>query len=212
LVEDAQNEAAPAARAELLERAGLSLLEVGLAEQALGPLEQARALAPEKPSLALGLARALSKAGRSADAVSRLNEVVKAHKSARDPDHMRIHEEIARIHLEADELVEAYEALTVAHRLDRGNLRIALMLGLVAHDLDELTVAGNALRIVVVASRGEGGLSPAERSNAYFYLGFMQYLKGSDANARQMAHKAVEEDPLNLDAQKLLELAEAHLR
>lgn len=212
LVEDAEAESAPAAKADLLERAGQSLLEVNLPEQALSPLEQARSLAPERTSIAIAYARALAGLGKTEEAVQCLSELLKAHKGGRDPELMRVYEEIARIHLAADELVEAYEILLQAHRLDRSNLRIAYLLGLVAYDVDELTIAGNALRIVIVASRGEGGLTGAERATAYYYLGFMQYIKGSDASARQMAARAVEEDPSNDEAKKLLELVEAHLR
>jgi predicted Zn-dependent protease len=202
----------PAARAELFAQAGQRWLEADMPEQALAALEEARALLPERVSLALSFAQALARAGRSDQAANCLLDAIKAHKSPRDPERLRLFEELARIHLEADELAEAYDVLSQAHRADRSHLRIALMLGLVAFDLDELSVAGNALRVVTVAARGEGGLRAAERSSAYYYLAWMQYLKGSDASARQMAHKAVEEDPLNLEAQKLVDLVDGRLR
>jgi len=186
------------ARLDMLEQAATHFLEANAPSQALSALEQAEVLDPERLSVALGKVKALRQLDARERALEVLNEHFLPSRHQRDKDRYRLFEELAMLHLEQDELTEALEALTQAHKLDRAQPRVALMLGLVAADLDDIAAASSALRSAVAAPKGpdtKSSLTATERASAYIELCRMQLLRGSQATARQMFDRAVEEDP-----------------
>jgi tetratricopeptide (TPR) repeat protein len=188
---------APARRLETLLRAGELLLEAGAPEAARETLDQALSLAPGKLQIQLLLARAESASGASDEAVARLETVALAPKGLKAPEIAAVFEALAKLRLERDELVEAYEALVQAHRLNRASLRVAWLLGVTAMDLDDHRTAASALRLVTAAPKASAELTPAERAVAYRELGLIELSRGATASAQKLLKKALQEDPAN---------------
>jgi tetratricopeptide (TPR) repeat protein len=183
---------------ELLELAVDHFFKANAPELALRALDTQEGLDPERLTTVLSKVRALRLLNSRARALDLINEHVAANRHARDKERYRLFEELALLHLEQDELVEALDALTQAHKLERAQPRIALLLGLVAADLDDVATASSALRAAVAATKSndeKGALSGSERASAYAELSRMQWIRGSQATARQMLERATEEDP-----------------
>jgi tetratricopeptide (TPR) repeat protein len=197
-VERSERPGAEKKRVTLLERAANYYLEAHLPSEASACLDRALALEPERLSVVLTKIRALRQNHESEAARALVSEHIASNKHARDKERYRLFEELATLHLDEDELVEAFEALTQAHKLERSHPRIALLLGLVAADLDDVATASSALRQAVTAVRPadkKPALSPGERAAAYAELARLQFLRGSQSTARQFFDRAVEEDP-----------------
>jgi tetratricopeptide (TPR) repeat protein len=185
-------------RATLLERAANYFLEANLPSAAAECLDQALALEPDRLPLILTKIRALRTSGDVEAAFVLAQDQIGNSKHSRNKERYRLYEALAHLHLENDELIEAFEALVQAHKLDRTHPRIAWLLGLVAADLDDIATASSALRSAVSAPRSTDdtkGLSPSERAAAYAELSRLQLLRGSQSTARQFFDKATEEDP-----------------
>jgi golgin subfamily B member 1 len=197
-LERSQRPAAEAERVDLLERAADHFFEANSPSQALAALERADALDPERLSIALSRVKALRLLDARVRALEVLNQHLVSSRHARDRDRYRLFEALATLHLEQDELHEAFEALSQAHKLERAHPRIALLLGLVASDLDDVATASNVLRAAVAAAKTNDdrwALSASERASAYAELSRLQLTRGSQTTARQMLDKAIEEDP-----------------
>lgn len=196
-LERSHRPSADGARLDMLEQAATHFFEANLPSQALSALEQAEALDPERLSVALAKVKALRLLDSRTHALEVLNDHAAPSRHQRDKDRYRLFEELATLHLEQDELVEAFDALSQAHKLDRAQPRVALLLGLVAADLDDVATASSALRAAVAAPRTheKQALTANERASAYLELSRMQLLRGSQTTARQMLDKAIEEDP-----------------
>jgi tetratricopeptide (TPR) repeat protein len=122
------------------------------------------------------------------------------------PSHALFEE--AKKHLANDDLVEAFDALSQAHRSDKSDTRVSFLLGLVAIDLDHVDVARGALRAFVTAAKHHQGVSddePSQVSTAYFHLAVIERRRGDEVAARRMASRAVEESPNNSDARRLMD-------
>src|SRR5439155_18937656 len=114
----------------------------------------------------------------------------------------------AEMYLAEDELVDAFDVLAQAHRLDKSDTRVSFLLGLVALDLDRVDTASAALR-AFVATRGDVVKSmradePTPVSRAYFHLAVIEQARGDDGAARRMVSRAMEESPNNRDARRLI--------
>jgi len=199
----------PAARVELLLEAAELFMKENAWTDALGALEQAKSLDPDKAKAVLLMARVLVAGGERTKAIETLSKFAAAQ-GARKAKHLdQIYREIGEMHLAQDELVEAFESLSQAHRLNKGDGQVAFLLGLIAIDLDQLEVAGAALRSFV-ATRGHVVDSsmldePTPVSRAYFHLASIERIRGDEGAARRMASRALEESRHNRDAQRLLE-------
>jgi tetratricopeptide (TPR) repeat protein len=95
----------------------------------------------------------------------------------------------------------------MAHELNRFDADTALLLGLVAYDLDQYKAADRALRTITLMKPREPGSSegadaPA-RSEAYYYLGKVAHIQGRISQARMMVGKALSDNPDNVRAAKL---------
>jgi lipopolysaccharide biosynthesis regulator YciM len=138
-----------------------------------------------------------------------LNRLARLEPTARTPQKpAQALFDAAEKHLAADELVEALDALSQAHRLDKSDTQVSFLLGLVALDLDRVDVASAALR-AFVATRAPVVSSttdePSPVSRAYFHLAVIEHTRGDDGAARRMVSRAMEESPNNRDARRLME-------
>jgi tetratricopeptide (TPR) repeat protein len=187
--------------------AGAVMLESGNATQAMRVLERAHEQEPAHIEAAALLAKAYRKVGRREDGLAALHATVARHSKTRSKDVARLHRLIADLYLEGDDLAEALEALRLAFDLDKSNADAALLLGLVALDLDDYRVAQQALQAVAMAraASGDAAISAQNRAIAYYHLGRMAQLTGDGTRARLMAAKAVAEDPTSAEAKTLLE-------
>jgi tetratricopeptide (TPR) repeat protein len=200
LVEDARQAKAPVRGDLLLKAAELFATESAWdeANAVLDTLAQEDAHRPEAV-----LVRARWVAGTEGNAAGRaflerhLSEMPK-----RERRHARFYRVIAEFHLADDELAEALAALWQAHQLDRTDPEIALALGLVAYDLDQLDLAASSLRSFLATK--ESATAAPQLSRAYFVLACIEQAKGQRTVARRMASRALEVDAANEHARRLL--------
>jgi len=104
-----------------------------------------------------------------------------------------------------DDFGAAYEPLQQAHQLDKADADAAFLLGMLAVDLSHHEVAFTALRSFTSAK--EKAVDSATRkqlSRAYAQLGELELSKGQRTVARRMFARAVETDPDNKGAQRIL--------
>jgi tetratricopeptide (TPR) repeat protein len=184
-------------RIAALEQGAARYLLAGAPASAMDCIARAMELEPERLSLVLVKLQVLRALGRRDDALNLALEHTTSTRHAREKDRYRLFEALAELHLDEDELVEASEALAQAHRMDRSQQHIALLLGLVAADLDDIATASSALRAAVTTSRPDdqkSTLSSSDRAAAYAELARLQLLRGSQSTARQFFEKAIEED------------------
>ena len=183
-------------RAGLLVRSGhLLLANAGGATSALEVAQRARSADGENLDAVILWARAEAALGRAREAIAALEETVARSRGRRSPGMARVHLEIGRTHLGTDEMVEAFEALKAGFNMDWRNAEIAMLLGLVAIDLDEEKLAERALSgLTAMPARrdpsGEGA-DPKAQANAFYHLASMAYTKGDRSKARRLAGKAL---------------------
>ena len=162
--------------AELLERDGAW-------DEAVSAVEQARAESPASIQAVVVLARILAARGERNKGIELLATFAQLHGPDKSRNLERVYRLMAEMHLASDDLVEAFEALSQAHRLNRADPEIAFQLGLAALDVDELDVAASALRAFVTTKVPSGRHprnEPSPASRAYFYLAFIEHTKGHD--------------------------------
>jgi tetratricopeptide (TPR) repeat protein len=176
--------------------------------KAVEVLEEARALRPDDDGVVLLLGRACISSGRAPEALLLFRSTVTQRKGRRSKQLSAIHREISRIHLGMGDLSSALEALTRAFEMDLQNGEVALELGLLAKDLDDLELAGRAFRSVTfmkAAPPGGDGATPAAKGLSYYFLGRMAKDGGDIRKARLLAQKALIEDPNLEQARALIE-------
>jgi tetratricopeptide (TPR) repeat protein len=205
----AERASEPGERTRMLVRAARVLFEqADDVHRALSILEQIRADAPHDLEANLLWARAQRKLGHAARVLEPLRETLNANRGKRTPLVASAQLEIAHAHLAGDDLFEALDALKAGFNLDRKNVELALLLGLVALDLDDEKTAERALLSVISQpAQGAEAIATAEmRATAFFQLAALAYAKGDLARARRMAGKATSEDASHEGARALLEV------
>src|SRR5690606_12595694 len=146
LIDDAARRDKPAAKAALLAQAARLVIDTDpMRAQAL--LEQAEQ-APSSLESGVLLARLRALAGQREDAIVELTRLAEPHDSRKPLARVAALWELAQLYLRDDEILEAYDALSQAHKLERRNGEVALTLGMLAVDLDDEKMAGRALRAV----------------------------------------------------------------
>jgi Flp pilus assembly protein TadD len=190
-------------RAQLLVRATDLFMRVGgQAHRALETAEQARRIAADNLDATLGVARAQAALGRREESLTTLEDAAKNAQWKPGPSQARIQLEIGKVRLGDDEIFEAFDALTHAYRADPKNDDAALLLGLVALDIDDERTATRALRSVT-AKRSE--LSQESKAFAFFQLARVAHLKGDNRSVQRMARAALKENPEDPRPQALLD-------
>jgi tetratricopeptide (TPR) repeat protein len=206
LQSEAEREPEPEAKAKLLVEAA----ELSFAQ---GNVPQARALIDDARRIDLGSAEAVLLSaklaladGQRAQALGWLGGYAESKQRRRGPGLASVLRLTADLHLQQDELSEALPLLLEAHQLDKTDLETALLLGLLAIDLDRLETANLALRAVIAereAGQRDAGRSPSV-AQSYFQLARIEQHHGKKINAKRMAFRALEENPNLAPAQRLL--------
>ncbi len=195
----------PAERAPLfLRAASLCLEKVHAPSDALRLTELARAAAGESLEATLLWAQIQQAMGHPREALAALEELGQKNRGKRSAPIARIYLESAKAHLALDELIEALEALKVAFGMDARSGEIAMLLGLVALDLDDERTAER----VFLGVAGKLPQTDAERqaqATAYCHLATMAYAKSEIGKARRLVGKAVGAEPGHPAALALLE-------
>jgi tetratricopeptide (TPR) repeat protein len=214
VLEDAAEVPTSAAKLPLLLRAGRLLLDAGgEAPRTALVFEEARSLAkagsPDEQEATVLLAEAYVVAGRIDDARALLDAAVAAHKGRRSKQLSAIHRERARIELGEGDGAAGLAAMQKALECDPQNAALAMELGLLAVDLDDLDVQNRAFRAVtlmkITPAGAADGTSASARGLAYYHLGRVAVAQGDRRKARLMAEKAVADDPALESARALLE-------
>lgn len=227
LVQDAKSVKNREEKAALLLKAA-DLLAKYDSEESGALLKKAHEAHPTVNS-AVRLSRSQAQRGERAEALQRLVNMTSGNSS--HEARTAAYQELARLHLAADELVEAYEVLNEAYKLERRNGSVALLLGMLALDLGDERLARRVLRSVTTmrlrASEGAAptsgdrasgarlssfqtserglGASTEEKAKAYILLGEIAKNHGDASAARKLVNQAILEDPSNDRAQALLQ-------
>ena len=199
-------------RTRLLVRAGLLLLD-GAQDPAAALLvaERARTADAESLDAVLLWAAAQRSLGRPGEALGAIHAAIGRSKGKRTPVVARLHLEAARAHLAIDEIVEAFDSLKAGFSLDWRNAEIAMLLGLVAIDLDDERLAERALSgLTTTPARDAAGANAdaALQAGAFYRLALMAQGKGDRGKARRMATRAIGVEPGHAAARALLDQIE----
>jgi len=205
---EAARERQPVKRAALLVEASELMLNAGDASAARAAAEEARALDGGSADAAWLLARLAMSAGKNDEALQLLTTHVESKERRRGKPLSRVLRLAAELRLHQDELGEALPLLIEAHQLDKSDVDAALLLGLLAIDLDRLETAASALRVLIAQRElgtREGAAARAPHlAQGYFQLARIEQHYGKKTNARRMALRALEENPQLVPAQRLL--------
>ena len=220
ILEDAAASTEAAAKCGLLLHAGRLLLDGGEAPaHAASVLEEARSLlAPQPPSagprseeqeILLLLSDAYVITGRVADARTLLDIAVAAHKGRRSKQLAAVHRKRAQLELAVGDRAAALTALTRSFEGDPQNAALAMELGELAIELEDLELASRAYRgatLMKLAPTGSTeGVPLIARAHAYYQLARIAVAQGDRRKARLMIDKAVADDATHEGARYLLE-------
>jgi tetratricopeptide (TPR) repeat protein len=199
-----------AEKAALLLRASHLLVErVGAPARALPFIERARSAHPESIEAALAWSRAKVDLGQASEALTVLLDVVARNRGKRVPALGRVYLEIGKAHLAVDDLEEAFDALKAGFAVDPRCSELAVLLGLLAVDLDDEKTAERALVAVAMPTSGKvassDGSAVSHRVVAMLQLAAMAEAKGEASKAHRWAAAAAREDPGHAGARALLD-------
>jgi len=210
LASRAAKEVRPKEKTDLLLQAARLLLEESAdAASALRVIELARATTPESVDAQLLWARAKLALGHAKEALDVLYEAAGRIGATPSPELAAVQLEIGRAHLAVDEVVEAFTALEFGFDVDPHAGDIAILLGLVAHDLDDHSTAERAFTAVTTMPPRERDSGPSSdgtsRAIAFYHLASLAFSDGEIAKAREFASSALKADPGHLGARSLIE-------
>lgn len=210
----AEREPKPPKRAALLVEAAELLSAAGDAPRAAELAESARHVDPASAEATSLLARLRIAAGERDAARTLLDGYLESKERRRGKGLSRCLRLAADLRLEQDELGEALPLLTEAHQLDKTDLDTALLLGLLAIDLDRLETASSALRVLIAqreqGAREGGAARSFDFAQGYFQLARIEQHHGKKTNAKRMALRALEENPQLTPAKQLLDELALH--
>jgi hypothetical protein len=210
LVSHAERAPGASDRMRLFVRAGTILLDTDPAAAA-SLASRAREADGESHAAILLWAAAKRLLGSASEAIPVLHETTTRARGKRTPLLARLHLESAKAHLAVDEVVEAFDSLKAGFNLDWRNTELAMLLGLVAIDLDDEKLAERALSGLPAtpARDAQGGSVDATlQASAFYRLALMAQARGDRGKARRMATRAVAVDPAHPAARALLEQIE----
>jgi tetratricopeptide (TPR) repeat protein len=152
-------------------------------------VDQARAAAPDSVEVALVWARAHVALGRTREALQALGDAVERCRSSR-PLLAAVYLQIAKAQLADDDLPEALEALKAGFATDWRTGEIAMLLGLVAMDLDDDKTAERALIAVTTMPPRKDAQDAAAKAIAFEHLAAIAHARGDTAKAKLLITKA----------------------
>jgi tetratricopeptide (TPR) repeat protein len=185
----------PTRMARLLEAARLYSERCGEAQNAIPLLEQASDLAPDDPTVRLGLADALATAGRFDDARAILQSMIDAFGGRRPKERAPVHYQIARLELAMGNRARALVELDTATRVDPQNPEILRTLAELARDDGQLDRAEKSYRalLVVLRRRDEAGESLSiARGEVLLELSAIASRRGEEDRGREILESALE--------------------
>jgi tetratricopeptide (TPR) repeat protein len=208
LTQEAEHERQAPKRASLLMEAAELQLAVGQTQAALDKAAEARELDPASAEAVLLTAKVALEQGRRGEALDLLLSFAESKERRRGKPLAKLLRLAADLRLERDELAEALPLLQEAHQLDKTDLDTALLVGLLAVDLDRLETAASALRVLIaqreLGTREGSAARSLNLARGYLQLARIEQHHGKKTNAKRMALRALEEDPSLLPAQGLL--------
>ena len=203
LLEEARSGKAPN-QAELLVKAAEQLAGVA-PEEALIAVADVRRLEPERLDAALLEADLLRKLDRADESRVTLVQLLTATERRRVKAHSKLYLKLAESWLAEADVPAAFEPLREAYQLDKADADAAFLLGMVASDLEHYETAFTALRAFISLKEKALDLPTRKQvSRAFFQLGELELSKGQRTVARRLFTRAVETDPENKAAQRLL--------
>lgn len=167
-------------------------------------LEEAQVENPADIEAPLSLATAYTLAGRIEDAKALATDLVGRLKGRRSVSLGRAYHALYRAELRDGNLSDALEALSKVFENEPQNPRVALELGNLALDLDDVDVAQRAFRALTLMKSSQNGGGAKTRGLAYFHLGRIALNQGDRRRAKLMLEKALSEDPASAEARDLL--------
>jgi tetratricopeptide (TPR) repeat protein len=183
----------------LVLRAAEALLSSQDPEAAVRVLEVLREEAPDSIEATVLLARAYAEAGRADQGLGALQAVVEAQRGRRNKALIPVYQQIAKLHLEEGFLTDAMESMAKAFELDSKNAKLALQLGRLALDSEELEVAQRAFRAVTIMRAPSpdepGGAEPGDKADANYNLALLAHKQGDSRKAKVLVSKALSDDP-----------------
>jgi tetratricopeptide (TPR) repeat protein len=205
---EAERERQPVKRAALLVQVADLLLSAGNASAAEAAAAVAHGLDAGSADAVWLLAQSALMAGKRAESLALLTAHAEAKERRRGKPLARVLRLAADLRLADDELAEALPLLLEAHQLDKSDVDTALLLGLLAIDMDRLETAASALRVLIaqreLGPRDGAAARSLPLAQAYFQLARIEQHHGKKTNAKRMARRALEENPQLLPAQHLL--------
>jgi len=191
----------------VLRAAEALLMPGGDAETAVRVLEVARRDTPSSVEAAALLARAYAALGTPQKGLEVLQGVAQANRGRRTRALSAVYEQIAAIHLEDGILSDAHEALAKAFEADSKNARLALDLGRLSLEIEDVDAAQRAFRAVTIMRppSAEGpGATPEEKAEANYHLAALAQKQGDPRKARVLVSKALSDSPHHDGARALL--------
>ncbi len=167
-----------------------------------------RAKNPDNLEAVLLWAHALRGLSRAGEGLAALTQALERNRGKRSPLIARLLLEAARSHLAVDEIVEAFEHLKAAYAMDARNAEGAMLLALVAIDLDDDRTAERALFTVTGSPPKTEGERHAQ-ARGFYHLAAMAHGKGDGPKARRLVGKALSMEAGFPPAQALLERLDA---
>ena len=208
LLQEAEHEQQAPKRAALLIEAAELQLAAGQTQAALDNAARARRLDPASADAVLLIAKVTLEQGRRGEALDLLTSYAESKERRRGKPLAKLLRLAADLRLERDEPAEALALLQEAHQLDKTDLDTALLVGLLAVDLDRLETAASALRVLIaqreLGTREGAAARSLNLARGYFQLARIEHHHGKKTNAKRMALRALEEDPSLLPAQRLI--------
>jgi tetratricopeptide (TPR) repeat protein len=155
------------------------------------------------------LADAYALMGHLADAQTRLDIAVAAHKGRRSKQLASVHRRRAELELSAGDSKAALTALTRSFESDPQNAALAMELGELAIEQSDLELASRAYRGATLMKLSPPGSSEGvpivARAHAYYQLARIAVTQGDRRKARLMIDKAVSDDFTHEGARHLLD-------
>jgi tetratricopeptide (TPR) repeat protein len=165
-------------------------------------LERAAKLNPEDRDVLLPLCDLYIEAGRQADAVPVLEQIIASFGGRRSKELAAFHHRLGKALAGMGDNDGALEHFDAAFRIDLTNVSILKDLGLLTHRNGDFDRAQKTFRALLLQKlQPEDGLTKAD---VYFYLGDISHQQGEGSKAISMLERAVAEDSSHERAAALL--------
>ena len=159
-------------------------------------LEKAYQLDQSNIDLLLKLSDAYIDAGRSADAIPVMENLIDAETRGgkkRSKKAAVYHQKLARAFMAQGQGDMALEHLEAAYKMDISNIEVLVTLGKLHYEMNDLDKAAKLFRALLLQRfDSAGGLTKAD---VYFYVGEIQLQQGDPRKAKGMFRRGLDEDP-----------------